>query len=107
MESADQLSSLSKSRSLEAMADFWDTHDATDFDTQTHEVEMEFDLKASRHYIAIDPDVLAEVREAATARGLSIESLANLWLQERALSVKAKATAIAEARAQYAAEDEQ
>ena len=63
--------SLSQSRSLEEMADFWDTHDATDFDTQTHEVKMEFDLKASRHYIAIDPDVLTEVREATTARVLS------------------------------------
>ncbi len=88
------------------MADFWDTHDAADFDAQTHEVVMEFDLKASHHYIAIDPDVLAEVREAATARGLSIESLANLWLQERAMSVKIKAAAIAEARAKYAAEDQ-
>jgi hypothetical protein len=101
MESADKLSSLSQSRSLEDMADFWDTHDATDFDARTHEVSMEFELKARRHYIAIDPEVLAEVREAATARGLSIESLANLWLQERALSIKTKAVAVAEARAKY------
>jgi hypothetical protein len=107
MESADKLSSLSQSRSLEDMADFWDTHDATDFDALTHEVSMEFELKTRRHYIAIDPEVLAEVREAATARGLSPESLANLWLQERALSTRAKATAVAEARAKYDARNDE
>lgn len=107
MDSADQPSSLSQSRSLEDLADFWDTHDAADFDAQTHEVAMEFDLKTRRHYVAIDPDVLAQVREAATARGVSIESLANLWLQERALAARAKTLAVAEARARYAAKDEQ
>ena len=67
------------------MADFWDAHDATDFDDQTHEVPVEFDLRSRRHYIAIDPEVLARLRDAASARGLSAESLANLWLQERVL----------------------
>ena len=105
MENADRVSSLSHSSTLADMADFWDTHDATEFDAQTHEVAMSFDLRTRRHYIAVDPDVLAQVREAAAARGLSIESLANLWLQERALSVKSKATAVAETRTEYKAED--
>jgi len=67
------------------MADFWDSHDATDFDERTREVAIDFDLRARRHYIAIDPDLLSHLRDAATARGLSAESLANLWLQERVL----------------------
>jgi hypothetical protein len=33
--------------------------------------------------VAVDPDLLAEVRQAAHARGLSTESLVNLWLKER------------------------
>jgi hypothetical protein len=80
------VSSLSKSRSIEKMAEFWDAHDATDFDDQTYEVEFSFDLRSRRHYIAIDPDLLARLRELAAARGLSAGSLANLWLQERALA---------------------
>lgn len=67
------------------MAEFWDTHDAADYDDQTYEVEFSCDLRTRRHYIAIDPDVLARLRELAAARGLSAESLANLWLQERLL----------------------
>ncbi|MBX3055161.1 MAG: hypothetical protein KF770_01695 [Anaerolineae bacterium] len=79
-------STLSQAQSLAEMADFWDTHDATEFDDQTYEVDMEFDLKTRRHYIAIDPDLLIRLRSEAKHRGLSAESLANLWLQERLLT---------------------
>jgi len=81
----DNASSISGSRSLEEMAEFWDVHDATDFDDQTHEVDMMFDLCVRPHYVAIDPDVLGLLRDAARVRGLSTESLVNLWLQERLL----------------------
>ena len=67
------------------MAEFWDSHDATDFDAQTYDVDIEFDLISRRHYIAIDPDLLSQLHNVALARGLSTESLANLWLQERLL----------------------
>lgn len=97
----NEVSSISHSRALEEMAEFWDAHDATDFDDQTHEVDMEFDLRTRRHYIAIDPDVLARLREAATARGVSIESLANLWLQERALRSTGAAQVMAEPHSKY------
>ena len=39
MEEKDRVSSISHSRSLEEMAEFWDTHDATDFEDQTYEVD--------------------------------------------------------------------
>jgi hypothetical protein len=92
---------ISHSRSLEEMAEFWDTHDATDFDAETHQVDIQFDLRQRRHYIAVDPDVLTRLREAALARGLSIESLANLWLQERALTLASSFKAVAETREKY------
>ncbi|MBC8446882.1 MAG: hypothetical protein H8D78_03955 [Chloroflexi bacterium] len=79
------VSSISKSRSIKEMGEFWDTHDAADFDDQTHEVEISFDFGSRRHYIAIDPNLLTRLRALARARGLSTESLANLWLQEHVL----------------------
>jgi predicted DNA binding CopG/RHH family protein len=85
MANDDNVSSISKSHSIEEMAEFWDTHDATDFEDQTQPVEFEFDLRSRRHYIAIDPDLLARLRDVAASRGLSAESLANLWLQERVM----------------------
>ena len=85
MEDQDRLSSISHSRSITEMAEFWDTHDATDYDDQTYEVTIEFDLESRHHYVAIDPELLARLRKLARARGITLESLANLWLQERAL----------------------
>jgi hypothetical protein len=108
MEENKSFSSISRAQSLEEMAEFWDTHDATDFDAQTHEVSMEFDLRSRRHYLAIDPEILARLREAATARGLSAESLANLWLQERLLTAianKASARTVAEPKDPYTPEE--
>lgn len=90
----NRVSSLSQSRSLEEMAEFWDTHDGS---TAPHVC----DLRQRRHYIAVDPDALTRLREAALARGLGIESLASLWLQERALTLAPSFKAVAEAREKY------
>lgn len=49
------VSSISKSRSIEEMADFWDTHDATDFEDQTHEVDVVFDIRTVRQLSSL-PD---------------------------------------------------
>jgi hypothetical protein len=86
MAEKDKLSSISKSSTIEEMAEFWDTHDVTDFEDDTYEVEMEFDIQFRSHYVAIDPDLLQGLRKAAASRGLSAESLINLWLQEKLLS---------------------
>ena len=86
MDNREQMSSISKSRSIEEMAEFWDAHDATDYDDQTYEVTIEFDLQTRRHYVAIDPELGDRLRKLAQARGISLESLANWWLQERALA---------------------
>jgi len=108
MEENSPPASISQARSLAEMAEFWDTHDATDFDAQTHEVPMEFDLRTRRHYLAIDPEILTRLRVAATARGLSAESLANLWLQERLLTApagKTSARTLAEPQEPYTPEE--
>ena len=82
--------SVSKSRTLRELADFWDTHDAADY--PLNQVEFEVNVNARQHYIAVDPDLLAEVQRVAHARGLSSESLINLWLQERLRQMPAKAS---------------
>ena len=77
-----QHTSISKARSLEEIADFWDTHSLADYWDQTHEVT--FEVRAQRRQrITLDPDVYAQVEAQAHTRGLSPETLVNLWLQER------------------------
>ena len=68
--------------SLEAIADFWDTHSLADYRDQIEPAE--FDPQARRRYlIAVDPDVLARVQTIARQKGLATESLINLWLEQR------------------------
>lgn len=83
MRKEDRVNTISDAQSIAEMAEFWDTHDATEYEDRTYEVDIEFNLNTRRHYVAIDPDVLARLREQATKRGISLESLANLWLQEK------------------------
>ena len=73
--------SISKARTLIEQAEFWDTHDSAAYPAEW--VEFEIDVRARQHYVAIEPEMLSKIRGEAYARGLSTESLINLWLQER------------------------
>lgn len=66
----------------ERIAEFWDTHTLADYWDQTHEVEFEVRAKRRRR-ITLDPEVYAELEAQARTRGLSPETLVNLWLAER------------------------
>ncbi len=74
--------SISKARSLEDVADFWDTHSLADYWDQTHEVTFEVRAQRRRR-ITLDPDVYAQVEARAHTRGVLLETLVNLWLLER------------------------
>ncbi len=65
----------------------WDTHDLTDFNTRP--VKFTVNVRARRHYVAVDADLINRVRHVAAARGLSTQSLVNLWLQEKVGAEKA------------------
>ncbi|MCB0257003.1 MAG: hypothetical protein KDI55_25065 [Anaerolineae bacterium] len=79
----DRLSSISQSRSVEEMAEFWDTHSLADYEDQTYEVEMTFDPAAQRSLIGIEPELMNELRRIARQRQVSTQTLVNVWLQQR------------------------
>lgn len=79
----ERLSSISKARSLEEMAAFWDTHSLADYEGEIHEVEMTFDASARRTYVGIDPELMADLRRIAKQRQISTQTLINLWLRQR------------------------
>lgn len=69
-------------RSLEQAGEFWDTHDLGDYWDQTEEVATSFLLERKRHFLAIEPGLARRLLAAADARGVSPETIANLWLRE-------------------------
>ena len=83
-----QLTSISKARTVEEIADFWDTHSLADYWDQTHEVEFEVRAKRRRR-ITLNPEVYAQLEVQARTRGLLPETLVNLWLAERLVGEKA------------------
>lgn len=76
----NNFSSISKANSYEKMGGFWDTHDFTEFDTDAPDIE--FSISCT---IAIEPELLASVESQARKRGVTVETLVNLWLQEKLL----------------------
>ena len=74
----NRLSSISKADTLEKMGEFWDTHDFTDFDTDAPDVEFEISCA-----VPIEVDLLSSVEKQAHLRGVSVETLVNLWLQQK------------------------
>jgi len=77
-----QLTGISKARTLEEIANFWDTHSLADYWDQTHEVEFEVRAKRRRR-ITLVPTIYAQVEIQARERGILPETLVNLWLVER------------------------
>jgi len=77
-----QLTPISKARTPEEIAEFWDNHSLADYWDETHEVEFEIRAKRRRR-ITLDPEVYAEIEAEARARGVLPETLVNLWLAER------------------------
>ena len=68
--------------SVEAAVDFWDAHSLSDYWDQTREVEIEVRAQRRRR-VTLDPEVWERVVDQAHARGVSPETLVNLWLMER------------------------
>ena len=68
---------------LEELSDFWDSHSSADYEEVMEPVEAEIDLSSSKVYCPVAKDLLRQVRRQAQRRGVSTETLINLWLQEK------------------------
>lgn len=69
--------------SYEEEANFWDNFDTADL-MEEGEEWFHFDVPDPRAIrIAIVPEIAKQLRERARARGISVETLVNVWLMER------------------------
>lgn len=73
---------IPKFNSYEEVAEFWDTHDLTDFEDEIREVKMNVDIKVRHFYVSVDPDLMAAITKEAISKGISSESLVNLAIKE-------------------------
>jgi len=75
--------SLSGASSIEELGDFWDTHDLGDFESETSPVAVQVELEESETLFHVERNLSEKLRMVSKERGVSAETLLNLWLQER------------------------
>ncbi len=68
--------------SIEEAAEFWETHSLADYEDLTEEVDAEISLV--RNHFRVDRELAHRISQIARRRGISSETLVNLWLQEKA-----------------------
>ena len=82
-------SSLSGAKSYKEMGDFWDSHDLAEFWNKTREVEFEVEIESEITYYALDKILSIQIQQVAQKRGVSADTLINLWIQEKLQEQKA------------------
>lgn len=73
---------------LADIAEFWDAHSTADYDDLSHEVKFEVQLRdRGEEYrtVQLVPELSETIRALARRRGVSVETLVNVWLTEKAL----------------------
>lgn len=70
--------------SREEEAEFWDTHDTTDFEDEFKPVQVTVARElAARIIIDLDPDPWRKLCSIAQEKGISPITLARTWIMER------------------------
>ncbi len=76
-------SSTSQAQSYQEMGAYWDTHDVSEYITNSEPVEFEVDIQSEINYLALEQTLANQVGKIAWKRGVSTETLLNLWVQEK------------------------
>ena len=74
--------------SYEEAAEFWDTHDTTDYPEAFRTVEAVVELKARHYEIEIESDLIKALRSRARRKGVSLSNLASDLLRRQLAASK-------------------
>ena len=69
--------------SYEEAAEFWDTHDTTDYLDSFETVEVQSELKTRRYEVEIDADLMPALSKQAHNRGVKVSRLVSEMLREK------------------------
>ncbi len=70
-------------KSVEAAAEFWDSHDLADYWDLTREAHFEVDIQRRVFLTALEPELAKKLTARARKQGVSTETLINVWLTEK------------------------
>jgi hypothetical protein len=67
----------------EEAAEFWDTHDTTDYPDSFETISVETKFKRRRYEVEIDEDLMKVLHEQAQKRGVAVSQLVSEMLREK------------------------
>ncbi len=82
-------SSVSKAATYAEIGEFWDTHDLSKFWDKSKPADFDVVMESEVTYYAMDKKLSEEVQEIALRRGVSADTLVNLWVQDKLREQKA------------------
>lgn len=82
-------SSISEATVYSEIGEFWDTHDLSDFWDRTKEASFEVGIESEVTYYAVDKMLSDKIQAIAQKRGVTADTLLNLWVQEKVQEQKA------------------
>ena len=83
MEKPTKKAKLPKTDSIEKLAQFWDTHDLTDFEDELVEVADPVFVRGSAIKVHLESREAETVEQMAHAKGVSPEELIRVWLRQK------------------------
>lgn len=84
LKSKEQCDSIPESfANIEEAAEFWDSHSTADYDDLMRDVHFEVNIQRRTFLVPIEGRVAKEITTIANQEGLGLETLVNLWLQEK------------------------
>lgn len=69
--------------SYEEAAEFWDTHDTTDYPDAFETVDVESELMRRRYEVEIDEELMNVLADLAQKRGVAVSELVSGMLREK------------------------
>ena len=74
---------LSRAKSYKEIGEFWDNHDLSEFWDSTKAAEFDVNIESEITYYALDKNLSEKIKQIAHKRGISPDTLLNLWVQEK------------------------
>lgn len=71
-------------------ANFWDAHSVTDFEDQTEDIDIVFELdkpKEESLILRVQKDLKKKLIKIAKTKGVTVSTLSRIWLTEKLRSV--------------------
>ena len=70
-------------KTYEEAAEWFDTHDMSDYQDRMRPVDFHFDLRKNRDWVELEREIAKSVRKLAKKQNVPTRKLVNEWLKER------------------------